>query len=222
MNLISCFLFLNFLFSFVVSLHKWFLHLMFTRDNGEIIRIEQWDKKTTISFTFLIRLKFQWYLCKSELTIFAWRGFWKSVRLILQPHSLNNPKEDVYRFGYVRVRGWSYNLIYLMILQSLYIGLDMWEWEVDPTTSSTQWSYWVCIHRFGYVRVRGWSYSPILSTILQSSVVLRICTVLLVRYEQTYIDLKNVMIVLRSGRTHSVRQHSMQCRFAVTICIVIT
>ena len=33
-------------------------------------------RETTVSSTVLIRLKFQWYRCKSDIALFAWRFTW--------------------------------------------------------------------------------------------------------------------------------------------------
>ena len=64
----QCFVSLNCLFSFGVSLRKWLAHSLFWRSNWEIHRNEHF------SSTFLIRLRFQRYRCKSDITIFVWRG----------------------------------------------------------------------------------------------------------------------------------------------------
>ena len=73
---IHVFVSFNCLFSSVVSLKKW-LPFLLVRSNREMIRMKHFSsRETSLSSTFMIRLKFQGYLCKSGITIFVWRVTW--------------------------------------------------------------------------------------------------------------------------------------------------
>ena len=59
---------LNCWFSFLVSL--WLAYFLLSWETME--KLSELCKKMTLSSTFLIRLRFQGYLCKSVIAIFAW------------------------------------------------------------------------------------------------------------------------------------------------------
>ena len=62
---------LNCLFLFTMSLQKWVAHIWIILGN-EFIKINNFQvRKTMLSSTFLIRLR--WYHCKSCVAIFTWR-----------------------------------------------------------------------------------------------------------------------------------------------------
>ena len=66
---LNVFVSLNCLFSFaIVSLQKWLAHFYFIRSYEKVIRFS--SQKTILSSTFLIRLRFQGYRCKSDIAIF--------------------------------------------------------------------------------------------------------------------------------------------------------
>ena len=59
------------------SLQRWLAHFLLKRINGEIHRHKHFsNKKNIIISTFLIRLSFQWYSCKSGFVIFARMVTW--------------------------------------------------------------------------------------------------------------------------------------------------
>ena len=67
---------LNCLFSFAVSLRKWLGHSCFRKAAEKLELSTVRVRKTTVSSTFLIRLWFQGYHCKSGIVIFQMRVIW--------------------------------------------------------------------------------------------------------------------------------------------------
>ena len=62
---------------FWVSLQKWLAHFLLIRKSRWLTDLNTFRvRKMTLSPTFLIRLSFQGYRCKSDIDIFEWRVTW--------------------------------------------------------------------------------------------------------------------------------------------------
>ena len=61
-------------FSFLFSLQKWLVYFLLKRIYGEFIGIKHLtSKKNDIIFRIPIKLRFQWYRCKSGIANFGWK-----------------------------------------------------------------------------------------------------------------------------------------------------
>ena len=64
---------LYYLFSFVVSIQKWFENFFLLRNHGEIININHFSsQRNDLIFHIFIRLRFKGYHGKSGIVIIAW------------------------------------------------------------------------------------------------------------------------------------------------------
>jgi len=80
-----CFVLLNCSFSFLVSVEKLLAHFLILRSNEKYTeRYTFWVGKTTLSSTFLIRLRIQGYCCKSGIAIFEWRFTYSTFKNFLK------------------------------------------------------------------------------------------------------------------------------------------
>ena len=61
----------------MIFFYKLFICRFCWKDRKTMVKLWKLkNRKTTISSTFLIRLRFQWYRCESGIAIFAWRVAW--------------------------------------------------------------------------------------------------------------------------------------------------
>ena len=67
-----CFFFFSNLYFVACFLREWLAHFLLIRINGVLVRIKHFRvRKIMVSSTFLISLRFQVYLCKEDIAVFA-------------------------------------------------------------------------------------------------------------------------------------------------------